>query len=279
MHRLRLTQAFPALLPLRKAQRRLIFYARMRLDANAYARTKASAPLPYLVYEAKSTLLNPDTGFDMRYQENKVFNLKLAAETINRVLIRPGETFSFWQLVRYAERMGRYRQGLCVANGRMITVAGGGMCQLSSLLFWLFLHTPLTVLERHNHGAKDFPVPEGDTPDGVDATVSEGWLDLKVKNETEDAFQIELSFSDVSMHGRILADCDTVERYKVVARDLAFFREGGRVYQRVSIYRQTVRPETREVLSERKLYTDLCEIGYALPAGTQITESGGRIDG
>jgi len=36
---------------------------------------------------------------DLQLQENKAVNLSLAAPHINGVLIRPGETFSFWHLV------------------------------------------------------------------------------------------------------------------------------------------------------------------------------------
>ena len=38
--------------------------------------------------------------FDMKFQENKIFNLQLATETVNGIYIRPQETFSFWQLLR-----------------------------------------------------------------------------------------------------------------------------------------------------------------------------------
>ena len=35
---------------------------------------------------------------------HRFLNMKLAANTLNKVLICPGETFSFWQLVRYADK-------------------------------------------------------------------------------------------------------------------------------------------------------------------------------
>lgn len=88
----------------------------MYFDRNRYAKIKAPELLPFRIYEAKSKLLNENTGFDMKYQENKVFNLRLAAEPVNGILIRPGETFSFWQRVRYAEKNARYKDGLCVVN-------------------------------------------------------------------------------------------------------------------------------------------------------------------
>ena len=53
-----------------------------------------------------------------------------------------------------------------------------------AVIFWLFLHAPLTILERHGHDRKDFPEPPSDALLGVDATIYEGWLDLKVRNDT-----------------------------------------------------------------------------------------------
>ncbi len=47
--------------------------------------------LPYIGFEARSRMLNPATGADMTYQQNKVHNLKLAARMLNGVVIRPGK--------------------------------------------------------------------------------------------------------------------------------------------------------------------------------------------
>ena len=96
-------------------------------------------------------MYNRSTGFSMMYQKNKVFNLKLAAATMDKLVIRPGETFSFWQLVRYADRDTPYREGLVEIDGKLTTRPGGGLCQISNLLFWMFLHTPLTIVERRGH--------------------------------------------------------------------------------------------------------------------------------
>ncbi|QAT61239.1 MULTISPECIES: glycopeptide resistance accessory protein VanW [Tissierellales] len=274
MKRRRITEIFPFLLPLRRAQRRFCFYIKMFFDKNHYVKTKNEEPLPFSIYESKSTLLNEKTGFDMKYQENKVFNLHLAAETVNKILIRPEETFSFWQLVRYAEKYEKYKDGLCVINDNLVTVPGGGLCQLSNMLFWLFLHTPLTIIERHPHKIMTFPYPDPDEPEGIDATVSEGWLDLKVKNETNITFQILISFDDSYIYGRILTDMDTDYKYEITNRDKIFYKEHDKIYEQVSIYQQKIDKNTNEIIAESKLYTNLCEIGYSLPKDIEIINKG-----
>ena len=148
MPRKRLTQIFPFLLPLRKWQRKKLFYMKMNLDGNRYAHSRSDELLPVRAFEASSLLINQNSGFDIKYQFNKVHNLKLAANTINGVMIMPGETFSFWKLARKADSYVKYKDGLSVVDGEIRGSYGGGLCQLSSLLYWMFLHTPLTVTER-----------------------------------------------------------------------------------------------------------------------------------
>ena len=115
MARKRLTQVFPFLIPLRVWQRKRCFYLKMRMDGRKYARERGDL-LPYIGFEARSRMLNPATGADMTYQQNKVHNLKLAARMLNGVVIRQGETFSFWQLVRHADREEPYRDALTLRD-------------------------------------------------------------------------------------------------------------------------------------------------------------------
>lgn len=206
MDRKRLTQRFPFLLPMRRAQRKMCFYAGMRFDGCRYAQTIGEKSLSHLLFETDCALYNHNTGFDMIYQENKVFNLKLAAKTLNGLLIRPGETFSFWWLVRHADKDTPYKDGLTVTNGKLTTMSGGGMCQMSNLLFWMFLHTPLTIIQRRGHEVKEFPEPNSDEIKGVDATISEGWIDLKVRNDTDCTYQIWVTLDDEKIIGQVSAD-------------------------------------------------------------------------
>lgn len=265
MNRKRITQVFPFLLPVRIMQRKMFFYAGMRLDGHRYAETVGETRLPYMAFEASCLLYNSATGFDMVYQENKVFNLKLAAQTLNSLLIKPGETFSFWQAVRYADKHTPYKDGLTVKDGKLVVSPGGGLCQMSNLLFWLFLHSPLTVTERHTHKIKDFPTPLSNEPEGVDATVSEGWLDLKVKNETGATFQLGLAFDANSIWGGLYAEKELPYIYEIAGKNLSYFRRSGKVWQRISIYRRQTSKDTREAVLESLLYENLCEIGYPLP--------------
>lgn len=264
MKRKRLTEMFPFLLPIRKIQRKLFFYLKMFFDSNTYSKNKSKDLLKYEVYSAKSVMINPNSGYDIQYQVNKVENLKLAASTINGIVIEPGETFSFWMLVKNAEKNGDYRDGLTVVNNKTIPVKGGGLCQISNMLFWLFLHTSLTIVERHPHSAETIPHSEGDIPVGVDATIAEGWLDLKVKNETDEGFQIVIDFDEDTMYGSILSNKLQAFKYEIESENITYTKENNRIYRYNDVYQVTKLGNIKE--SRELIINNKYEIQYDIEA-------------
>lgn len=271
MARKRVTQAFPFLIPIRKWQRKKYFYLYMKFDKNRYAKKIPENLLPVTVFKTSSLLVNENSGSDIKYQINKIHNLKLAAKTISRVVIEPGETFSFWQLVRKADRHEKYKDGLTCVNGKIVPSYGGGLCQLSNMLFWLFLHTPLTVTERHGHAVESFPPTTRELPCGIDATVNEGWLDLKVRNETVNTFQLLIGFDNKYMYGRILSQIPVNTCYKVFNPSVSYVRRGKKVFQTASVWR-TEKDKLTGRQSQQELYVNQCEIAYELPEGIRIEE-------
>ena len=116
------------------------------LSGQRFARTRQEL-LPVLIYKHSSLIRRRLGDVDMRLQENKAVNLSLAAPWVNAVLIRPGETFSFWRLVGNATARRGFRKGLTISNGAPSSGVGGGMCQMTNLIHWMVLHTPLTIVE------------------------------------------------------------------------------------------------------------------------------------
>lgn len=269
MQKKRLTQRFPFLLPLRKWQRKKFFYINMRFDKNRYAKTYCTQALPYEVFTASSLMLNKKSGHAIEYQYNKIHNLKVAAKTMDHLIIRPGETFSFCRCARFADRDTPYKNGLVFSNGQIVSAYGGGLCQLSNLLFWMFLHTPLTIMERHGHAVEDFPPTTEDLPCGTDATISEGWLDLKVKNNTDSVFQLQISFDETYMYGQVLSDLTQPYIYKLFNKSICYFEMNNRICRRASVDRRQIEKQTNRVTVQH-LYTTQCEIGYTLPPDTEI---------
>ena len=255
-----ITEIFPWLLPLRKRQKRVCFYISQKFDGNRYAGKQEKYLLPYEIFSSDSELINYETGFDLRYQENKVHNLKLVARNINGLVICPGETFSFWNRARDADAVEPYMQGLVVENGELKALYGGGLCQMSNLLFWIFLHSPLTIVERHGHRIRSFPETKGTSVKGSDATVSEGWLDLKVRNDTNNRYQIVIEFSDKWMKGTLLSDDELDEKYEIINGNVKYVSEHGRIFEEAEVIRRINKTDGENTV----LYVNRCEIGYLL---------------
>ena len=231
--------------------------------------------LAHTLYETKTQLINADSGHNITFQYNKMHNIKLCTAQMNGLLIQPGETFSFWFSAHHADRRTPYKDGLVLVNGEIQAVRGGGLCQLSNLLFWMCLHTPLTIVERHPHNKKALPTPPGDVPAGVDATVSEGWLDLKVKNETASTFQLEFVYDGTELIGRVRTDDPSLFLYGVEGRGLQYVRQNGRIYEEIDLYRHKREPHSGEVVSTAFLYHNRCLIDYPLPDDVPVVEKRG----
>ena len=269
MARKRLTEMFPFLLPLRRWQKKQCCYLKMKFDKNVYADKISESLFPTVVFETSALMVNENSGFDIQFQYNKVHNLQLAAKTMDKLVIAPNETFSFFWLTRHADRYTRYKDGLNLVNGKIVGSYGGGLCQLSNMLFWLFLHTPMTIVERHGHAAESFPSTTEDLPCGTDATVSEGWLDLKVRNDTDNTFQIAIHFDDNYMYGEILSQRPVNTEYTVFNSSVSYIKRNEKIYQVSVVCREETDQETGEH-TQRELYTNQCEIAYSLPDNIEV---------
>lgn len=271
MKRKRITQIFPFLLPLRVWQRNLFYNIKMMLDANKYA-TKKGELLPFTVCETKTFMINENSGQDIIYQKNKVDNLKIASKTMDKILIYPNEVFSFCYLLKNAKKYGKYKDGLILIDGKVVAKKGGGLCHLSNMLHELFLMTPLTVIERHGHVIKSFPDPDKNAIQGIDATINSGWKDLKVKNETNDIYQIEISFDDDYMYGKILTNEETMVNYEIANDNLHYVKENGKVYECVAIIQKEIDKINNKEVNRKKLYEEKVEITYELPSDVIVEE-------
>lgn len=263
MPRKRLTQIFPFLLPLRIAQRNLFSSIKMRFDGNKYS-AAVSDPLQYEVCALKTLIINENSGHDIIYQYNKSENLRITAKTMDGVLIRPGETFSFSFLSRKSRKYGKLKDGLVLIDGKITAAKGGGLCHLSNLIYQLFLMSPLTVTERHSHKVKSFPDPDGSGVDGIDATISEGWLDLKSENNTDDIFQVKISFDDKYMYGKILSNCPFDFEYNLMNENTRYISENGNTYKYTSVARLKSDKSSGRQIETEILYDEKILIAYDL---------------
>lgn len=166
-----------------------------------------------------------------------MFSLKPAVRTLNDLLIRPGETFSFWWLVRHAGKDTPYKDDLTVTNGKLTTMSGGGICQISNLLFRMLLHTPLTIIQRRGHKIEESPEPSSDETKGADATISEDWIDLKVRNDIDCTYQIWMILDDEKIIGQVSTDKEPQALYKITNGSIQYVHESGGIHEYAQVKR------------------------------------------
>jgi vancomycin resistance protein VanW len=219
----------------------------------AFSRTVVPDPLPVTLVRHASLLRRRFRGLDPRLQETKIVNLRLAAASIDGLLIAPGEVFSFWNRVGPPTAARGFVEGLILRRGRITIGVGGGLCQLSNLLYWMALHTPLTVVEQHHHGFDPFPDSGRVLPFGSGATIFYNYGDLRLANPTDQPIRLGVRVGRTRLHGCITTDRPWPVAYHVDERDHHFERgTDGQVYRDNELWRRVVDRRTGQTL-ERTL--------------------------
>lgn len=187
---------------------------------NSYSKNFENTNLKYLIFTHKTPLYRKLKDVDMYLQENKVENLKLAIKNINGIVIKPGEYFSYWKLIGKPSYKKGYKDGVILCpDGSFKPGVGGGLCQLSNLIYWMTLHTPLTVTERYRHSHDVFPDIKRTQPFGSGATCYYNYLDLEIKNTTNTTYQLILYLTDTHLVGEWRASESCNYSYEVYEKE------------------------------------------------------------
>lgn len=116
------------------------------------------------------------------WAENKKHNLRIAISRFQDLPIYPNEMFSYWHYVGNPTEKAGYKVGINIIKNQLDFDYGGGLCQLSGLLYHLALTGGLGIVERHPHSADLYTDETRYTPLGADATTAYGYKDLRFKN-------------------------------------------------------------------------------------------------
>ena len=111
---------------------------------------------------------------------NRINNVKKAAESIDGIILMPGEEFSYNPALGQRTAANGYLPAGAYADGQVVQEYGGGICQVSSTLYYCCLYANLKITSRTCHY---FPVNY--LPAGLDATVSWGGPEYKFVNNRE----------------------------------------------------------------------------------------------
>ena len=112
----------------------------------------------------------------------RAINIATAARYLNGSVIGAGETFSFNHVVGARTLERGFTEAPQIVADELEPGVGGGVCQVASTLHAAAVYGGFEILQRRSHSR-----PSGYTPLGLDATVIDGELDLKLKNPYESA--------------------------------------------------------------------------------------------
>lgn len=152
------------------------------------------------------------------FYDNKIHNLKIASSKIETVIINPNEIFSFWKVIGSPLKKNGFKTGRNIIKGKTSEEIGGGLCQLSSIIYFTALKGNLEIVERYNHSVDIYKEDERFTPLGSDATVVYGYKDLRIKNNYTFPIQFSLLFEE----NRII--CELKSQEKIEESTLDFTR-------------------------------------------------------
>ncbi|MCL6458097.1 MAG: VanW family protein [Gorillibacterium sp.] len=261
----RLLKRFPQLYQVRVSQLQLTRSIIDRWPRTRFARHRSVQTLPCTCKRHQSLLRRKLGTSDPILQENKITNLRIAMRQMDGIIIRPGETFSFWQAVGKPTAKKGYIEGLLLSHGEVMTGVGGGICQLANMLFWLALHTPLTIAERHHHSFDPFPDDGRVLPFGSGASVFFNYIDLRFFNNTNRSFQFRIGLTDKHLKGSVHCDEEWPYTYHVQEKNHCFLKQAGINYRQNEIWQTKIDRRTGSIIGEQLLIKNFSEVRYELP--------------
>ncbi len=111
---------------------------------------------------------------------NRRHNIRIGAEKLNGLLIKPDEEFSLVEAIGKINKETGFLPELVIKGDRTVPEYGGGLCQIGTTMFRLAINAGLPVTERAPHSYRVVYYE----PAGTDATIYIPHPDLRLVNDT-----------------------------------------------------------------------------------------------
>lgn len=186
---------------------------------------------PYTLMSSYSTKFDPNNI-------NRTHNIKIAANNIDGFYLKPGDIFSYNQVVGRRTEENGFRYAMIVRGSEFVPGIGGGICQLSSTLYMAVLLADLEIVERSSHGLAITYIPLG-----LDATVAWDALDFKFKNSSP---------YNLYINTQVVNDTLTVKIFGGEPPNVSYYSNILKVYEPQTIRKYDPSlPKGKEVVAER----------------------------
>ena len=119
--------------------------------------------------------------------QNRRHNIKVGADALNGVLLKPGNEFSLVKTLGEINAETGYLPELVIKENKTIPEYGGGLCQIGTTVFRATVASGLPVTMRRNHSYRVSYYE----PAGTDATIYNPWPDYRFVNDTKNHILIQ----------------------------------------------------------------------------------------
>lgn len=172
---------------------------------------------------------------------NRSANVALAAKNLSGTLLTSGTVFSFNKTVGPRLAAAGYREAPEIINGKVVPGIGGGVCQVSSTLYNSILQAGLTPVERTEHY-----LPVDYVPRAFDATVADGFIDFKFRNNLKHSVYISTRTENGALTIFIIGSSD--DKAQAAGITLKNYYNGDGSVSAYRIYRQNGNIAKKEFL-------------------------------
>ena len=208
--------------------------------------------------DSKISSCNTDLSFS---SDARTHNVELAAKAINGTILMDGEIFSFNERVGERTKEKGYKMAPVLEDGNYKPGLGGGICQVSSTLYKAALDAGMEIIERKPHR-----LPAVYIGLGLDATVSWGNIDLKIKNNLGYPVFIETYLKDKNLYVNLYSNSKLKERtYKI----------NNKVYEKIMPEAEIIEDKN---LPEGKVVVTKGSEGYKVKVTREIYQNGKLVD-
>ncbi|MDQ5957863.1 MAG: Vancomycin resistance protein [Patescibacteria group bacterium] len=259
--RVAFTKKHPVFLPIILESKRLLNYLKYQLRPQFFVKHQ-SLPNWFNITEHSSPLYRKYN--QEKLDEGKIENIKIAIKNMDCLVIAPGQTFSFWKFVGRPSKKKGFKNGLVLSDGKLKQDIGGGLCQLSNLLAYMFACTECDFVERKHHSRDVFPDSGRTVPFASGATVFFNLIDLKVKNNYSFPLKINLRTTDTQLRGSLSAPVSLPYVVKLEEKQSTFIKSAttGLVYRCNELYRVFYTKITKEKIKEILLWKNTARVMY-----------------
>ncbi len=118
-------------------------------------------------------------------------NVKLAGDMCNGVVLNDGDIFDYNAVVGKRTTDRGFGAAPAYVNGETVDTVGGGICQVSSTIYYAALLSNLEIVERYAHRYAPSYITWG-----MDATVSWGGPEFRFKNDTGYPVRLDVTYEN-----------------------------------------------------------------------------------